>query len=406
MESYKAIPVEHRLGEFYLTALPAQLLVDCTYSDPLHSREGILSGLERKLDEKRADDIGKYIKTIESVFPGTIILAANWLKNNEPMKEDDDRKWRVVQMPEDDLVKIEIPQRDKVVTIVDGQHRVNGFKRVSGTSLCDMKLPCAIFFGLQPSQQAVVFATINSNQKPVNKSLTYALFGYNLKQEDPKCWTPEKLAVFLARKLNSENDSPFKEHIKVAAVEGRLIAGPNASGEKWAVSTATIVEGILALFSKKPKEDRNMMSSGVFVHRSILKECPDNTPLRQAFVNGYDGLIYDVVKNFFNVVNKKLWSSPDNVVLRKTAGVQALFGVLQVLLPKCLKDGDVRESVWESVLSPVWDGRLAFSDPYFHDTSARGRGQIKDAILVAVGAKKVEQVGGDSRKFLAKIFSC
>lgn len=405
MESFTAIPIEHPLGEFYLTALPAQLLVECAYSDPLCSNDGVLAGLERKLDEKRADDIGEYIKTVEAVFPGTIILAANWLKNNEPLLEDDPRRWRIAQIEGADLVELKIPERAHVATIVDGQHRVGGFKRVKGTSFCDIKMPCAIFFGLPPPQQATIFATINSNQKPVSKSLTYALFGYNLKREDPKYWTPEKLAVFLTRKLNGEKGSPFEGHIKVAAVEGRLITGDNANGEKWAVSTATIVEGFLSLFSRKPKDDRNLMMSGLFTNRSILKGQTDHTPLRQAFINGYDGLIYDVVKNFFTVVNKKLWESPDNVVLRKTAGVQALFGVLQTLLPKCLENGDVRESVWESALQPVWNCKLSFSHPYFHDTSARGRGQIKDAILVAVGAKKIEQVRGDSQKFLSKIFS-
>jgi hypothetical protein len=42
-----------------------------------------------------------------------------------------------------------------------------------------MQLICSIFFELPKPYQAQLFATINSTQKPVDKSLTYELFGYN-----------------------------------------------------------------------------------------------------------------------------------------------------------------------------------------------------------------------------------
>ena len=46
-----------------------------------------------------------------------------------------------------------------------------------------MELLCAIFVDLPKPFQAQLFATINSTQKPVNKSLTYEMFGYNVDDE-------------------------------------------------------------------------------------------------------------------------------------------------------------------------------------------------------------------------------
>lgn len=307
---FRAIAVEHPLGEFYLTALPAKILADCAFSDPVKDTEDGLLGLERRVDRKRVDEIGNYIQTVESVFPGTVILAANWLPGNERVSEDDDGRWqvKVADDASNDLADIYIPCFDKkVVAIVDGQHRIGGFKNLFDR-IChgeisvndpqrffEMKLPCAIFFGLTPPQQATVFATINYNQKQVNKSLTYRLFGYSLQEEKSAHWTPEKLAVFLTRKLNVDEDSPFRGHIKVAAVDGRLVS---ETGDEWVVSVATIVEGFLSLYSQYPKRDRDTMLLRHFSTRKDLQSVADNTPLRNDYINGYDGLIYDCVRNY------------------------------------------------------------------------------------------------------------
>ena len=401
-----AIPVEHPMGEFYLTALPAGLLVNCTFSDPVKDFEDGLLGLERRIDQKRVKEIGAYIQTYEAVFPGTIILAANWLQGNERLPEDDERAWRV-EVRGEELADIIIPYDDvKVTAIVDGQHRVNGFRNIAMNPsaikqedvqrLMEMKLPCAVFFGLTPPQQATVFATINYNQKQVNKSLTYRLFGYNLQEEKSEHWTPEKLAVFLARKLNIDEDSPFKGHVKVAAIDGRLVS---ENRDTWVVSVATIVEGFLSLYSRNPKRDRDTMLLRRSSTRDDLKALEDDTPLRDDYIKGYDGLIYDCVKNYFNVVCKKLWCRPENGVLHKTAGVQALFSVLVRFVLSKRNAGDVREPVWEQMLEPLWRKNVAFTDPLLTETSARGRSRIVETILVALDSSRLNIVNIKDEKF-------
>jgi hypothetical protein len=46
-----------------------------------------------------------------------------------------------------------------------------------------MSLVCSVYFDLPRPFQAQLFATINSTQKRVDRSLTYELFGYNIVEE-------------------------------------------------------------------------------------------------------------------------------------------------------------------------------------------------------------------------------
>jgi len=88
----------------------------------------------------------------------------------------------------------------------------------------NMPLVCSVFLDLPNPFQAYVFATVNFNQKKVDRSLAYELFGFDTEDEPPQAWTPEKTAVFLTRRLNMDADSPLRGRIVVAA------AGEQGSG--------------------------------------------------------------------------------------------------------------------------------------------------------------------------------
>ena len=115
------------------------------------------------------------------------------------------------------LGKLIIPKALKRAAIIDGQHRLFGFNFAQNSERLQMPLASVSLSDLPKPYQARLFATINANQRPVNKSQTYELFGYNMEEEPAEKWTPEKLAVFLARKLNVDKSSPFHEHIVVPA---------------------------------------------------------------------------------------------------------------------------------------------------------------------------------------------
>jgi DNA phosphorothioation-associated DGQHR protein 1 len=221
------LKVVQPLGEFYVAILPADLLLKVTFSDPLQflgvseSGQYELKGHQRKLVQNRLNAIGRFIDTVEAAFPNSIILAANYRETGD-LEEDEGKRWAVEFSPESGTAngaagKLLIPSEERLAAIVDGQHRLFGFKEASLKERLEMPLLCAVFLDLSHPFQAYLFATINYNQKPVDKSQSYELYGFNLEEEPPEAWSPEKTAVFMCRKLNTDPTSALKDHIIVAA---------------------------------------------------------------------------------------------------------------------------------------------------------------------------------------------
>ena len=231
---------------------------------------------------------------------------------------------------------MDIPNQDNISSlIIDGQHRLKSFELTSD-EFKDIELVCSIFFDLPMPYQAYLFATINGNQKKVDKSLALELFGFNVDNEPENTWSPEKLAVYLTRKLNFSQDSPLYQRIKLAplftGIEGIV------DRSKWILSTAAMVEGILGLISTNPQLDRDTLAfrKDSFWRdktRRILKE--DKTVLSEWFLNNKDEKIYEVLISYFSSINKILWSQVDsNSVIFKTIGISALFDLLKAILEK------------------------------------------------------------------------
>jgi len=260
-----ALKMVQPLGTFYVSVLPAELLLETSFSDQLRATKGDGTGYELRgtqrgivLDRLRA--IAAYIDRYDSAFPNSIILAANLNEDNGTIDEDDTVRWSIAEKPGCDSYVLTIPSSRKLAAIIDGQHRLFAFKFAESARL-KTDLICSIFIDLPRPFQAQLFATINSTQKPVDKSITYELFGYNISDEPETYWSPDKLAVFLARKLNFESDSPLHNRVVVAPLNDFSIGvlGGNVS---WTISMATVVEGIGRLISTNPKRDtRNLLKS-------------------------------------------------------------------------------------------------------------------------------------------------
>lgn len=183
-----ALKVSQPLGEFFVVALDAATLQQVTFLDPTRIEEVdtklfwySLLGAQRQASPRRAKQIGKYIDTVEAAFPNSIILAANYIDYGE-LQEDESKRWRV-ESANDSFFELVIPTNAKMASVVDGQHRLLGFEYCSPERKA-MNLLCAVYMDLPHSYQAYLFATININQRKVDKSLAYDQFGYNLDDED------------------------------------------------------------------------------------------------------------------------------------------------------------------------------------------------------------------------------
>ena len=413
-----AILVEQPLGSFYVAKLPARLLLEVCFSDVLKAistndpvRPYHLDGTQREQQVKRLSQIGNYIDRDDSAFPNAIILAANirpedGLVEEAPLGEQGlaelpgasdeekvlaegvgrvDRRWTVT---DDDkgCSWLRIPTGDKLAAVIDGQHRLWGFTYADLLERLEMDLSCSIYMDLPKPFQAQLFATINSNQKRVDKSLTYELFGYNVEDEAPEYWAPDKLAVYLTRRLGAEADSPLKGRISIAPRKDAALVDLLGTND-WKVSTAVIVDGILRLISSNPKTDANAMLTPVRSARATLDQDGarrDRSPLRPAFIANEDAVIYQMVKNFLIACQDVFWvKALPNSFITRTIGVQAQFDILRQLAGAAYETKVISVSAFRDILAPATD--LDFSEDLYRNASGSGRSLIRRAIENKIG---------------------
>lgn len=393
-----ALRVAQPLGIFYIASLPAHVLLDVAYSDTLRADflEGdqayILDGTQRVRQAPRLKAIANYINRLDASFPNAIILAANHrpeeMENGDLDGDDDSavlsseaQDWSVEEF-DDGICKLTIPTSAKMAAIIDGQHRLFAFAEASSSRL-GMELVCAIFVDLPKPFQAQLFATINSTQKPVDRSLTYELFGYNVVDEEPAFWTPDKLAVFLTRKLGTEEGSPLRGRIVIAPKKDDTLAAIT-HGRDWRVSTAVVVDGIMRLYSSNPKRDTADMLQGKRMSRlDGASKRKDNSPLRKLYLDVNDAAIHVMVLNFLKACDDLFWKNAAlDSFIRKTVGVQALFDILRYLAPKMLQDKDLSVRHFAERLTPA--SEIDFSDVKFKNASGSGRSLIARTIKAAI----------------------
>lgn len=401
----KALRVTQPLGTFYVAVLPAELLLDVASSHTMSAtlnENGIgyrLSGTQRLIQDKRLKQISDYIDRIDSAFPNAVIIAANYNfdleidqeeseeileESGTPKTESHSERLWTVNEGQDGCYTLRIPSKEKLAAVIDGQHRLFAFAKADDRTRLSMELLCSIFLDLPKPFQAQLFATINSTQKPVDRSLTYELFGYNVEDDDSKYWTPDKLAVFLTRKLGTESNSPLQGRIHVSPKRDVALQSLGR-GRDWKVSTAVIVDGILRLFSTNPKRDTNLMRSIDASPRTVLQQGPkDRSPLRDIFISGNDTLIHKLVENYVIACHMIFWAkaSPESYI-RKTVGVQALFDILRKISATAIQNKDARVAHFEEVLGPASD--IDFSEERFRSPSGSGRSLIRRAIEERLG---------------------
>jgi len=390
-----AFQVDQRFGSFYVVKFQACELLELAYSEPLRREDDLLLGNQRQLSEQRRKSIRNYINSSECAFPNSIILAANFPKDGNGQNEDDDNvRWSV--QPNEDHFYLEIPTMAPMAVIIDGQHRLMGF-RDADLNAKKMELVCSVYMDLPSSLQAFLFATINSTQKAVDKSLAYELFGFDLVNESPDAWSPDKLAISLCRKLNIDHDSPFDGHIK----PGAIVEMPLGQDGEWKVSTSCIVDSILRLISSNPKDDKTSLykfGEKQRLRHKLSSGRRDSSPLRELYLNNHDGVIYGIICNFFNAA-KFVYESffKESSALNKTIGIQGLFDVLKLYILSNkgvnLQEVDFTFNAFSEVFKK--SKHINFKDDMFMKFSGVGRSRVRDAISVAAGLKNIGEISNE-----------
>lgn len=394
----KAIKVVQPLGEFYIAKMKArELLKISTSSVARYDKDGNLKGNQRPLDPKRLKAIANFIMSDEMSFPTSILIAANIDRDGKIIEDIEDR-WNVKQTGSTDIYNLIIP--DKVTSLViDGQHRLNAFN-FAEKSCKDIELVCSIFIDLPNPYQAYLFATINGNQKRVDKSLALELFGFDVENEPQNTWSPEKLAVYITRKFNFSKGSPLYQKIKLAPLFSELENLVNK--DKWLLSTAAMVEGIMSLISNNPQKDRDMLAmkkTSIWSDKTRSVLTNNGKPvLRYLYLDSKDDELYSILEKYFCSVKTILWNDATNdSVILKTIGISVLFDILKNILEV---DG-IQES-YDSYINKIKD--VNYSSHYFA-LSGGGKTRLRRILKFKLELISLSDLQESDKEFLANNIS-
>ncbi len=314
--SFPVLQLQQPIGEFYIARIPHRDLIricDFDVRRILQEREvETYLGIQRPLVPKRVAELHQYVNSIDAAFPTGIIIAVPeaCVSLNE---SGDNMTLSNVMDTEDEADRVYFRS---IARVLDGQHRLAGLEKFSGETF---ELSATIFVGLDISDQAMIFATVNLAQTKVNPSLVYDLYALARHR------SPERTCHEIVVALDRNQQSPFFKRIKRlgVATEGKTQA---------TLSQATVVDRVLAHISTNPALDRDWLRRG--------KNLPSPSPLeheklifRSLFLKEEDFQIADIVWNYFEAVRQRwprAWASTGRGnILPRTNGYRALMRLLR-----------------------------------------------------------------------------
>jgi DGQHR domain-containing protein len=165
------------------------------YYVAVRGRDEEEGAVQRILNRQRIQSIKDFVLN-GNMFYNTFIL--NWTEENFTPTITDD--------------KIELRLVAKAAQVIDGQHRLAGLESAMQQmpAIGEQDILVSLCVKLSTKEAARIFLNINSEQKPVQKSLIYDLFG---EVEDNVDHAVVR-ASDIAHELNENTDSPFYKAIK------------------------------------------------------------------------------------------------------------------------------------------------------------------------------------------------
>lgn len=287
----KCIKISQRNKSFYLANLPAKVVAEVSYAS-VRGRDKEDGAVQRVLNSRRIGSI-KDFALRDGNFPNSIVI--NWVKNNIDV--------------DDELGEISFVLDSRSAQLIDGQHRVEGLKEAikENPLFSDYELPVAIYIGLSTKECADIFLAINTEQKPVQRSLVFDLYG--IADEtivDQAAARSREIAV----ELNDQNSAYFG-----------MIKFPGEPPRKGGVALSTVVTAI------KPLVETN----GVFEQYGLT-----------SFENQSR-----VIHNFFFALKKiyqEKWTDKQNAFMYASGFSGAIDFLEKRIIPYCVRNKSFSDS--------------------------------------------------------------
>lgn len=273
-ESYGSVGLV-RQGDyrFYSFTMPSEVLAETCFV--VNREEDPNEGFQRELDKNRAAEIANYIDSGLGTIPSSIILSAQ----TECDFSYDSKKKSV------NFLKI-----NKAFLIIDGQHRVYGFK-IAKTAL---RIPVVVYENLSKRDESRLFIDINSKQKGVPSELLLDIKKMAEYESDAEQYLRELFDTF-----STENDSILYR---------RLSASKKKKGNITRSVFNTAVKPLVKVFgNKNPDEVYEIFNSYLIAFNDgvltphHLEEQAFNTTVFKA-IAGFFPVITAKVKDRFGAI--------------------------------------------------------------------------------------------------------
>lgn len=307
--SFKCLKVFQPIGTMYVGAINCDDLEKITYADVKRLELGKDNrdvedyiGIQRQLDPKRKKEIGKYVNLVDATFPNSIILAIS----SEHAKFDKESSMMTVDF------------KDDVAKVLDGQHRIAGLRHYEKQSNT-FQLVVSIYIDMELEDQAIVFATINKEQKNVSNSLVAELFAF------AETRSPQKTGHNIARALSQKKGSPLYKKIKILG---------KAESINETITQDTFVKSLLKYITSDKQADRDFYKRNKSNPNAKLPHVEGKELqklfLRNIFIDDTDDIkIAQIIWNYFYAVQQKwgdAWNEVKNDnILNKSTGFIALM---------------------------------------------------------------------------------
>lgn len=222
-KAIKASYIETKQGnrKFLLTKLPASVVTTISYA-AIRGQSDEEGAVQRVLNQGRISNIKAF--TLQGGdYPNAVVI--NWVSQKNKLSANAG------------ILEFSIDER--LAQTIDGQHRIAGIKAAieEDKKLGKLELPVVIYRNLSTQECADIFLSINTEQKPVPRSLVFDLYGVASEGVvDHAAVRARDIAMFL-----NEAGSPYEGEIKM----------PGAAKRQGGIPLSSAITGIKPLVEEK-----------------------------------------------------------------------------------------------------------------------------------------------------------
>lgn len=286
--------------------------------------------VQRVLNKRRISDIKDFILAGHTFFNSFIL---NWTdKNFQPIIEAE---------------SIQLPIISSGAQVIDGQHRIAGFQAAmeEDISVGEREILITLCMNLTTQKAAEIFLNINTEQKPVPKSLMYDLFGEVIDDETHAV----NRSADIARYLNDEPSSPLY----------KLIKFPGSPRGVGSIELSTFIASVKEHL--KPGGTFSIYKLTTLDHQKVV-------------INNY----FNSIRDFY--IKNKIWSSKAKNPFLKAAGFNGAIDFLtSSLIQRCAEKGSFSVDTMSKIISFESEDILTWDDLKGLDGKT-SRKKVKDAL--------------------------